>query len=584
MKRNFRRSIFFLVLGGAFFVLPLSAAETKSADWVLAAQKFTFSQRREQSASSLQFATVLPQLILEQIAVDGTRVLPNQEVLDRKLNELQTERLSLFLQLSKEYQSRDALVLNNPKPKKLTKALETSQKKIDELQKKIDENLSQVEEVSAKFQPKINREEAIARGEKVEEEKQDRWRFPFPFFADDEDDEPVVETVTIYRNDSTALFSPSEAATTDGITSRTYEKEVTGAKINGLLTGSIKIYGDYMAVTSELYVYPGARLVGAITEVGTISDQMDLAERIVQQLVPKIANSLPVNMIFEVMPEEAAAKARLTVDGLVYLKVPPSLQVDASVHSLSVEAKGFETASFTYKFEGNEQYRIRISMTPAQNGVLNLRLKKPRDGIFYAKGLEASSVDATNQAAKVTVNGKSVLGIFKTGKEDDATSAFFYIPENRAQDGLNLKVNAKPFNREQNIDKRRRWMYTAYTALICSMPFTFYVMGNSSAAAKAYNTDKRISYDEAKKWQTVSNVTAGISIGCGAWFVFELVRYLIAANQVLPATATIDNRDFTVPTDPETVSPPVTDGADADSANPDGANANGAEARQNSES
>ena len=158
MKRNFRRSIFFLVLGGAFFVLPLSAAETKSADWVLAAQKFTFSQRREQSASSLQFATVLPQLILEQIAVDGTRVLPNQEVLDRKLNELQTERLSLFLQLSKEYQSRDALVLNNPKPKKLTKALETSQKKIDELQKKIDENLSQVEEVSAKFQPKINRE------------------------------------------------------------------------------------------------------------------------------------------------------------------------------------------------------------------------------------------------------------------------------------------------------------------------------------------------------------------------------------------------------------------------------------------
>ena len=281
--------------------------------------------------------------------------------------------------------------------------------------------------------------------------------------------------------------------------------------------------------------------------------------------------------------EEAAAKARLTVDGLVYLKVPQSLQVDASVHSLSVEAKGFETASFTYKFEGNEQYRIRISMTPAQNGVLNLRLKKPRDGIFYAKGLEASSVDATNQAAKVTVNGKSVLGIFKTGKEDDATSAFFYIPENRAQDGLNLKVNAKPFNREQNIDKRRRWMYTAYTALICSMPFTFYVMGNSSAAAKAYNTDKRISYDEAKKWQTVSNVTAGISIGCGAWFVFELVRYLIAANQVLPATATIDNRDFTVPTDPETVSPPVTDGADADSANPDGANANGAEARQNSE-
>ena len=79
-------------------------------------------------------------------------------------------------------------------------------------------------------------------------------------------------------------------------------------------------------------------------------------------------------------------------------------------------------------------------------------------------------------------------------------------------------------------------------------------MGNSTAASKAYNGDQRISYSEAKKWQTASNVTAGISIGCGVWFVYELVRYLIAANQVLPATASTDNRDFStmeIPTERE---------------------------------
>ncbi|MDE6774243.1 MAG: hypothetical protein K2J14_06410, partial [Treponemataceae bacterium] len=95
----------------------------EAAGWVLAAQPFTLAQKNAPSASAAQFATVLPQLLLEQISLDGTRVLPSQEVLDRQLDALQTERLSLFLQLSKEYQSRAALVRTHDKPKTLAKAL-----------------------------------------------------------------------------------------------------------------------------------------------------------------------------------------------------------------------------------------------------------------------------------------------------------------------------------------------------------------------------------------------------------------------------------------------------------------------------
>lgn len=535
-----------LVFCGIFFFImfPLFAAETGQNQWVLAAQKFTFAQKGTQSVVNTQFATVLPQLILEQISIDGTRVLPSQEVLDRKLDALQTERLSLFLQLSKEYQTRDALVLSKPTPKKLEKALKAEQEKIDAIQKKIDDNLAETERVKTEYQPKIDREAAIARGEKVEEEQRGSWRFPFPFFMGDEaDDRPQNEIVTIYRNDSTALFSPSQNAVTDGITSRTYEKEVTGAKINGLIVGSITGYGDYMAVSVDLYVYPGSRLVGSVTEVGVIADQMDLAERIVQRLVPSIANSLPVNLRFEVVPEEAARLASLTLDGLVYNKIPSELQVDASVHTISVEARGYETASFTYKYEGNERYRIRVSLTPAQTGVLNLRLKKARDGIFYPKGFDQQAVDVQHQAAQVTVNGKAVLGLFSTGTGENKESAFFYLPEDLAQDGAQLKVQAKPYNREQNIDKRRRWMYTAYSALICSLPFTFYVTGNRTATVNAYNAG-RVGYDDVQKWDTYRYVTTGITIAAGAWTVFELVRYLLAANDVLPATATTDKRDF----------------------------------------
>ena len=542
------------ILAALFFLcsIPLSAADTSTTqtNWVLAAQKYTFPQKNSRSLSVEQFATVLPQLILEQIAIGGTRVLPSQEVLDRKLNTLQTERLSLFLQLSKEYQARDALVVNTLKPRKLTKALEASQEKIDALQKKIDENLAQTEKERESYQPKITREEAIARGEHVETERESRWRFPFPFFSD-EDEGPKNEVVTLYKNDATALFSPSEAASKEGVTSRTYEKEMTSAKINGLLVGTMKIYGDYASATTELYVYPGAKLVGTVTEVGTIVDQMDFAERIVQQLVPKIANSLPVNLHFEIVPEEIAAKAQMTVDGLVYTKIPSDLQIDAAVHTITVEAKGYEAASFTYKYEGNERYRIKVSLTPARTGTLQLRLKKFGEGLFYAKGMNPVSVDTVNTAAPITVNGKAVLGIFTTGTGDDAKSAFFYIPEDKAFDGSNVKVNAKPFDRAENIDKRRRWLYTAYTAFICSMPFTFYFMGNNTAAVKAYTLDGRITYSDATKWQTGKNITAGISIACGVWVVYELVRYLYAANQVLPATATVDKRDFTVPAETE---------------------------------
>ena len=522
------------------FLLGAVCFGAEPETWVLAAQAFTLAQKNAPSLSASHFASVLPQLLLEQISIDGTRMLPSQELLDRRLDTLQTERLSLFLQLSREYQARDALVLTHNKPKKLARALEQAQEKIDAIQRQIDENLAAAEEVRDEFRPKIEREEAIARGEDVASEEKRGWRFPF-FFDDEERQQN--ETVTIYRNDSTALFSPSDSARAEGLSSRVYEKEVAGAGINGVLSGSITGYGDYLAVSVDLYVYPGARRVGSVMEVGTVGDQMDLAERIVQKLVPAIANSLPVILRFEVTPEEAAISASLTLDGMVYTSIPESLQVDASVHTISVAAQGYETASFTYKYEGNERYRIAVALTPASEGVLNLRLKSARDGIFYPKGFERQDVDGENRAARVAVNGKAVIGVFTAGEEKNAPGAFFYIPESLAQDGADLMVDAKPFDRAANIDKRRRWMYTAYTALICSLPFTFYCTGNFTVANNAYAMG-RGSYDEAKKWQTRGYIASGISIACGAWAVFELVRYLWAANQVLPAAARTDGRDI----------------------------------------
>ena len=47
----------------------------------------------------------------------------------------------------------------------------------------------------------------------------------------------------------------------------------------------------------------------------------------------------------------------------------------------------------------------------------------------------------------------------------------------------------------------------------------------------------QIDYDEAYKYQLAMNITRGVAIGCGVFWGYELIRYLIAANSVLPQKA-----------------------------------------------
>lgn len=531
--------------------LLCAADSTSSTDWVLAAQKFSFS-RTSNVAGAENITTLLPQLILEQIATGSTRVLPTNEVLDRKLNTLQTERLSLFLQLSKEYKTRDALVLTNISPRKLEKQLAAEQKKIAEIEKQIADNLSQVDEEMRLAAPAIERETALSRGEAVtaahdSASEGEGLRFPFPlqlplpFFRGEEQDTRTSEGISLYKNDITALFTPSEKALEGGSESHVFESEVVSAKINGLISGSMTVFGDYVSVSVALTVYPGCKSGGVVTEIGEISDLIPLAERIARALTPKLSNAMPVLLHLQVFPEEIAKTASLSIDSIVSTEIPPELAIDAAIHTISVSAPGYETASTTYLFEGRNQYDIRISLVPEVKGSLSLGLKKLKDGMFYANGVDAAGVSAEEPRASITVNGKSVLGVFTVGSGESENTAFFYIPARLAQENASLLVNAKPYDRAANIDKRRRSMYTAYTALICSLPFTFYCVGNFTAVNNGYALG-RTSYDDALKWQNRMNVSLGITAAAGTWTLIELFRYLHAANSVLPAQAYTDTK------------------------------------------
>lgn len=595
---------------------------------------------KNRTESSSEAAKVLPQLILERISSGAIRQVPESEILDRKLKTLQTERLALFLQLSKENQARDALVLTTSDSKKLRKLLKAEDEKIAEIEKQIKENLENAEKEISESEKNAESAESSGKNENVSgddysdendssenssdsenlsdaglsnesetsentensetaDEKSGKGFFggflhPFelPFFRKNEDGKIVQESVVLYKSDASALFKPSDKALEDGFSSWTFESEVSAQKITGLLSGKITSYGEYCSVTAELRTYPGAKIMGTVTEVGMFSELVPLANRIAAGMSAKISNTLPVRIEFDIVPREAADDSVITIDGVVQQLLSKaksghdfenSVLVNAGIHRIVIESKNYETMSLSYSFLNGSVFTVKAELAPKVENKINIRLKKYKDGIFYANGLDSAEVSKNNPYGTLSVNGKLSLAMFKAisdsapavldGNLEDSNSdfgfesesvspaknerkaknaknqkneggvAFIQIPANSAFDGAYLVANAKPYDREKNIDHRRRVMYLAYTGLICSLPWTFYNLGNFTAENNAYSQgDSRTSYSSVQEWQKKSYISLGVTAAFGVWTVFELVRYLYSADKVLPVKAKIDKK------------------------------------------
>ena len=126
-------------------VMVFAASTFFGEDWILAARKFDFTQKKNHTTSEESFLEILPQLILEQTSFGLTRTTSNEEMLDRGLSSLLTERQSLFLQLSKLVSERDSCVLRNLTPKKMEKLLAKKNREIEEVEKQIRDNLEKTQ-------------------------------------------------------------------------------------------------------------------------------------------------------------------------------------------------------------------------------------------------------------------------------------------------------------------------------------------------------------------------------------------------------------------------------------------------------
>lgn len=539
-------------------VMGLWAEEEKT--WVLAASEFSLNQRLKENDIAQSYKKTLPSLILEQIAENLSRLPRAQEQLDRALFDLKTKRLSLFLQLSKEVKARDAVLLNDYGPRTLKRKLKEADKKVAAIEKDIKDNLSAVKDECDKRASQIAldkiRDERIKSGEIEESEPQKKRRTIKEYFKDlarKENERIELENVRLYQNDFEKLFdtesifltsqeksatgqpTPSPLLTdSDRYTSYTLEKAAVDAHINALIVGNITVYGNFINLSVSLYRYPGATLLASAVDVGTKDDLKSIAISISNALTPRIADSMSVRLHIAIAPPEITNTATIAIDDVIYPSTTKEIIIPSGVHTITFSHKGYATESTTYAFNGARNFQIDVELKEDNPAQLDLVFSRPLKGDVYANGILQGATSPESRFTPITINNKKILGHFIS---EDGIPCDFLVETRYMNEGNVLFTRAKPFDRSDHIEKRRRWMYRAYSILIVSLIPTFVCYGNNASTAFAYNNARGVDRNTAQNWLLATNITTGISVACGVFFVYELVRYLISADTVLPVQA-----------------------------------------------
>ena len=506
--------------------LPLFGEDGK---WVIAAQKFIYARGQTKNAVTSNIEETIPINILEKISRSLERNIMPNERFERENYKLRTERQSLYLQLSSEYKKRDSLVLNNYSDMRMKSELKAEEKKIKQIQEKLEKNIAEQKEKYEKAEAQMH----LAAGEvddddNVELNEAELVKNLIKNIFEQSEDLITEENIALYKDSVESLFKTTVKVKETDYTEPLFEKEVVSSGINGLITGQITSYGDFISVAVDLYNYPGAKKIGSVMEVGEIKELDLITSEISRQILPMIVNTLPVKFVFSIEPEEAKEKLSIYVDDVLQKMENDTVSLDSGSHRIQFVSEGYKSAGVTYFFEGNKKYNIEVKFERPVIGHIQLQLKNELPGNIYANAEPALKFDDRN--SQISINGNTILGEFIT---EDNETAFFYIPKKQTFDGSAVTLNPKPRDRTEYVNTRRKWMYGAYTVFMISLIPTFYTFGNSQINKDLYSKHQ-IDFETAKRWQTASNISSTISICCGVFWGIELIRYLVAANSVLP--------------------------------------------------
>ncbi len=510
-KRLLRLLVLFLFSFSAFCEGDESAPGSyqEGGGWLLSALPFELSGSK--SAAVGQAATDIPTLILEKIAGDASHVLSFSEQLDRQLFQLQTDRLSLCLQLSRELKVRDGLVLGEANARKLKKKIAEEEKKIAQIEESIRQNLAEVELLKGRY--------------------------------DSADEGPsVIEEISILDRHAFSLLELPEGEDLD-LFART-------KGLSGLISGSIESFGNFVSVTAELRCYPGGWSAGSVTEVGELNELSDLADNLVVALLPKIANTMPVDIHFTISPEEALASCQIFIDGILLKEGAQDATVSYGEHKVEICADGYFTKSVSYRFTESSHYAMTVPMEKMSNGTFDLTFLGDVEGAAFSNAGLNGFISSAKRNLPITINGKPVLGRFIAGLNADLMAQegdfskrttgdyYYYAAPELQDDGGRLELKLKPRPTEAEIHKRRIWSYRGYSALMLALPAAFLAYGNYLEVKDGYMRGGELlgNLDNAVDFSNTATTVAALT---GGFFLFELFRYVHKVSGLLPQEASV---------------------------------------------
>ncbi len=523
-----------------YFLFLFNFSSLFAANYVVAAQKFSYA--RGQTVSSVSEATmeIIPQEILNNLDSALVHSVYPDEELARKKNTLKSkERTSLYLQLNSEYKKRDALILENYNQKELQEKLKETEIAIKKIQTQIDENRKNYEKSEAEADEKQAKiaENALKKTTKIKNTELQKYSTLFKNMFIKDEQLVSTEDVTLYKNSADSLYVPTEVALAEGYSSAVFQREAVTAGINALITGKITNYGAYIYVEVEIFSYPGGKSVGKVSEMGSTQELRFISESLSRQIVPLLTGSMKIALNFEITNKEIESP-QIFIDDVLQNNTSSTIIIDSGTHRIQISADGYKSASTSYYFSGNERFKIEAGLEKIVTTTVNLNLLNPVVGSVYANGFIVAQDE--NKTAKISINGTSILGEFIF---PDGNSSLFYIPKKTLTENQSFYIKPDVLNIDQYIDTRRKWMYSAYSVLMISLIPSFVTLGNYNNAAGLYNITKS---DEvlktAKSWRTAFYISTGVSVSAGVLWAYELVRYLIAANKVIPQKAKIDTR------------------------------------------
>ena len=520
-----------LIINGFTF---LYAADNQ---WTVAAIPFQVDVRSGSKNSIYkEFETLFPKRILDNLAFGNQRFIDKSETDERKLYDLKKKQTANFLELSGLVKSRDSLFLYDYSERELKRKINEAEKKIEACKKKIAENQVLIDQLV------LSKADASStyNVHKIQSETEKFQNLFKNLFSTNVESE-YYEQVQVYGSIDNPFIELTEQQQADflenGLNSIFIKKISDEKKIRCILTGKVTVIDEYISVSAVLTLMPGNRELCRESEIGTTAQSETICDLLSDSMLQYVFGTLPVSINVKVLNEETVDGLKFTFDDQVVSNFSIPQIFESGIHTVSFSAPGYKTLVTSYHFEGNQNYEIGVHLVKKDNGFINFRMKYFQEGTLFANGMPLVSSDQYKNTSRIEIDGKEILGIFVS---EDGLSDFYYIDSKKISDGNFYQSNIKAMDTASYIDLRRKIMYGSYSAFMLSMMGWCVTYGSLYNTFAAYQQNPTIElYEKAVKWQNASKVMTGFAWGTGLLWGYTLIRYLIAADKVLPSTTKV---------------------------------------------